>query len=1225
MVRHTKMSLDEYSDRARHLIQDEDFTPEVLKELHTIKRIIDERLSSSGERRGTKKEKQSPRYPTVHDQEGSIPAALNRKREFTQTEYDRVKRDERKPVDTQVTELWDDRCGVHEFRLSKNQQFLANFMNPSTPYNGLLLFHGVGVGKTCSAITVAEQFPTDTKIIVMSHLETNFRNNIFDFGRLKVNPATGLVDVAAATNQCTSTRYMDQIPYSELSDEKAVRNRISSLIRQRYKFVTPHKFANSVRAKQERWPTLWPDKLRKDYSDHVFIIDEAHHLRANAADNEGRHISKALRDVFETSENMKLLLLTATPMYNDAQDIVELLNLLLLNDKRRPVKTSELFDNKTGSLSSDGKTRLKALVHGYVSHMRGDDPFSFPVRLSPHDVRDPQALIPGSSLHSDVDGKGVLIPRSERFQTTVMLGSTMSKHQVSVYDRIYKSAAASEGDGDDQEDEDDDDDGGGGTTRSMFDSGFSISNLVFPTRPGTDPDPALAYGARGFAGAFRRSQSQTSSFRLEYLPHAAGFLAFPHIYEYAPKIAAIAERTIRADGIVFAHARYINYGVLPLAIALEHLGFTRYGGRPNILDRSDDTQMEAKMPPQLRALRRKAIEKRWTYVILTGRVDISPDYERDIQAVKQANNADGSIVKAVLATDKASEGMDLRNIREVHVMQPWFHMQKIEQIVGRSARNCSHSTLPLEKRNVTIYLHAALLPRVRKKGGGGGGSSQESVDLRAYRIAEMKQRRINEVEDILTSTSIDCSANKNIQFMGPDQLDMRINIVSSQGTWLKGYALGDSPPRRRRVECSGTPPLGVNDSDESTYIASRHAMNVKACKMVFLRMFHENRDDGIVFKDVLLGCRREWGSDLSEDAVSVAIQETLDDRTPVQDAQGRLGSVIYLSDKYLFQPRDAIDTRHGIEERGAVASVGDRVAIFRSDENMKMNHSNDSTQDKTTKDTKSRKSALEYVSNQVDVVHHKVVLPHLRRGVSKKGVWDVVIDFVVDRVPQADIVSLVKQTLLTLSDRGGDDDDDDRSTLTRQALAQRVIDSLKRAGVVLRVTDDFATIYDMQHGTERCIDLGKHTGACESARIVDDLPSEPPLRPVNAAVKGYILPPPPFSTITNRARIRSRVVLEPTEKAQFKLMGDKQESSGYVCFQTSLVKSDDMVDNILQEDSIGKTSVLDIVMLKKADKKMLCNLYEIVMRLRSPASFLRPVWAMKTFGFKKNKRVLRTQ
>ena len=64
--------------------------------------------------------------------------------------------------------------------------FLSNFITPETPYTGLLVFHGTGVGKTCAAIQIAEQFKEqvekyNTKIyIVVSGpvLEQNFKNEL---------------------------------------------------------------------------------------------------------------------------------------------------------------------------------------------------------------------------------------------------------------------------------------------------------------------------------------------------------------------------------------------------------------------------------------------------------------------------------------------------------------------------------------------------------------------------------------------------------------------------------------------------------------------------------------------------------------------------------------------------------------------------------------------------------------------------------------------------------------------------------------------------------------------------------------------------------------------------------------------------------------------------------------------------------------------------------------
>ena len=47
------------------------------------------------------------------------------------------------------------KCDHLTFETAPHQLFLKNFMHKESPYKGILLFHRVGVGKTCSAITIA--------------------------------------------------------------------------------------------------------------------------------------------------------------------------------------------------------------------------------------------------------------------------------------------------------------------------------------------------------------------------------------------------------------------------------------------------------------------------------------------------------------------------------------------------------------------------------------------------------------------------------------------------------------------------------------------------------------------------------------------------------------------------------------------------------------------------------------------------------------------------------------------------------------------------------------------------------------------------------------------------------------------------------------------------------------------------------------------------------------
>ena len=58
----------------------------------------------------------------------------------------------------------------------------------------------------------------------------------------------------------------------------------------------------------------------------------------------------------------------------------------------------------------------------------------------------------------------------------------------------------------------------------------------------------------------------------------------------------------------------------------------------------------------------------------------------------------------------AAEGLDFKNIRNIHLYRTLVHnINKLEQVIGRGIRNCSHSMLEDQYKNVTIYLHSCEL------------------------------------------------------------------------------------------------------------------------------------------------------------------------------------------------------------------------------------------------------------------------------------------------------------------------------------------------------------------------------------------------------------------------------------------------------------------------------------------------------------------------------------
>ena len=54
------------------------------------------------------------------------------------------------------------------------------------------------------------------------------------------------------------------------------------------------------------------------------------------------------------------------------------------------------------------------------------------------------------------------------------------------------------------------------------------------------------------------------------------------------------------------------------------------------------------------------------------------------------------------------EGVSLYNMRQIHVLEPWYNISRNEQIIGRGIRQCSHIKLPFEDKNITIFNYVAI-------------------------------------------------------------------------------------------------------------------------------------------------------------------------------------------------------------------------------------------------------------------------------------------------------------------------------------------------------------------------------------------------------------------------------------------------------------------------------------------------------------------------------------
>ncbi len=619
-------------------------------------------------------------------------------------------------------------CPDKTFNKAYFQYFIQQYLSKRSLYKNILLFYSVGVGKSCSAVSIAEGFLENYSsyeepliwVILPKSLKTNFYNTIYDFSLYH-------------QKQCTSDLYIKLAKIKKETPLKEAQTKILKIIKQRYLVLTYGEFEKHVSG-------------GKKVENKILIVDEAHNLRNKTAEkeedlDEDEKISvktyNILKDVLENGENNRLILMSGTPMYNKPNEIIELLNLFLINDKKEPINKLTLFD-KNGSLTDKFKDKLIELSSKYISYITNINPFSYSIRLSPKEA---YKTIP-SFIKNKKDYQWI-----NHIKDGVILVKLGSKQE-----DYYKTH----------------------NMNMSHLSGFESMNIVYEDQ----------IGKTGFNNIFEKTKNNSLSvkYRNEEI------LSEKLLPKYANKISILLNNIKKSNGIIIVYSRFLWAGIIPCAIALEHIGYSRYGVKNNILNNG------------------KERDKKLNYAILTTPVDDlmgneSYSFDKLIQDINHNNNKNGENIKVVLITQKASEGISFFNVREIHILDPWYHVNRLEQIVGRGIRRCSHIRLPLENRNTMIYNYCGYI------------EDMVSKDVFTLKTAGEKVKNVNEITEVIRNNSIDCGIHKYINYYPKEIFKFNfIDIVNSRNEKIR-FDIKDFNENTSCVMYKGNDMRGVREDN----------------------------------------------------------------------------------------------------------------------------------------------------------------------------------------------------------------------------------------------------------------------------------------------------------------------------------------------------------------------------------------------------------------------------
>jgi hypothetical protein len=782
-------------------------------------------------------------------------------------------------------------CGYSQFTLSPHQQFVKRFLNERTHYNGLLLYHGMGSGKTCSAIGITEEYRYSNqnkgytkKIIVVAspNVQENFQLQLFNEDKLsKVNGVWKL-------DGCVGEGFMNELKHlrlNELSKEQVVK-KIQKIIKQNYIFVGYEKFANHLerlldvdidnsKRKVKRIKRI----LNKVYKGSMIVIDEVHNIRYSG-DGENKKVANAMFNIVKYVDHCKLLFLSGTPMYNDPKEIVFLMNLLRINDGLQPVFTRDIFDlegnllvNKNGE--QIGRTKLVEACNGYISFVRGENPYNFPFKVYPNDYKSPQSLFSQKYPRYQFNRKAIQEPLKHLDVYLNSLSVEQTKGYRNIIEKMYSNMTETQIETFEKQDT---------FGYTNLQEPLNALNIVYKSSDGRNNAGEASYltGKEGLRNTmtYQEIRSENKIYDFDYMNEDEKMFKYENIGKYSAKIKTILEHIQQSDGIILVYSQYIDAGLVPLALALEEMGFTRLTHNSLLKKRPDIPKTTMK------------------YAMITGDMYYSSRNlnSKELRILNSANNVNGEKCKVVLISQAGSEGLDFKNLRQVHIMEPWYNLNRIEQIIGRAIRNCSHKSLPLQKRNCQIFLHASVLNEPDSE-----RPSEEPVDLMMYRYAHNKSYKIGKVQRVLKSISVDCLLNIE-QNNFAKYMDQKIDIVLSTGETIK-YGVQDKSHSsicdfQETCEYTCETNLGSNEvlgSDSSTfkYDHLRNDLLLRRVKELFLNG-HVYKIDEIY--DLLLS------NDVTKEEIDFAIYYIVEYNDIVVDKYGRKGKLLMIKDIVIFRP-----------------------------------------------------------------------------------------------------------------------------------------------------------------------------------------------------------------------------------------------------------------------------------------------------------------------------------
>jgi len=603
--------------------------------------------------------------------------------------------------------VYDSICNAKEYSLKPQQKFAGRIMNTFVDNKGLLIYHGLGSGKTQTSIVIGEAFKfrnvddaiinnradTHVFIVVPAALVNQYYSEII--GKIengKIKSATGeiLINgerqyyIDTLTRDAMTQAYLDIIGLeeqinSEEGDSAEFQRKIRILkkdiklreneerlkVKKVYEILSHDTFLNRVFVYSDHEFKPGPYLPLLKLGNGLLILDEIQNL-VSAIGTSYRKLLFAIK--FYADRNFRVIALTGTPIYDKPFEFGLLMNLL-----RPRLQFPDGFDEFNEVFLQDRYTLknrdlFKMMCSGYISYFKGGNPETYPFKktiLMHHSMNPYQYSVYKNALTSEVERdkeKGMSV--SESFIV-----------------RVHTTESANDE-----------------TATGIFNNSNLFCNIAFPEAKLTPEETKvmtretiLKAGIREFKNVLRTQLRETL-----ILPKDAQITRLLNtVSVYSSKFAKVAELIMKSKGPVFVYSNFVFYGVDAMAIVMNALGYSEFPDQSGPMG---------------------------VYFIWKGKA-IDEEIIKAKELFNSKENVNGKLLRIMFGTQTVMEGVDFKNVRQIHILDPWWNDSRLQQIIARGIRLCSHRDLPSSERFVDVFIHLSTL-----------GSAETMYELEIFKM-----------------------------------------------------------------------------------------------------------------------------------------------------------------------------------------------------------------------------------------------------------------------------------------------------------------------------------------------------------------------------------------------------------------------------------------------------------------------------------------------------------